>query len=354
MLRNLFSATVSNERRCREHASLRRRLHFTERLENRRLLTTRVVRDDEQARDASEREKAFDLGNVDQSTRLDIAGYVGRRSQLSGFPFDNGDRYSFSITSPKTIELSAGPFNSFELKTELLDAQGNTLGEVDADLPPPDPVIRSTLARGTYSIRVTPTSVLGEFGSVIRNYMIDAKFENATATTSLAISAMDADRSEGDAGPTAFTFTVSRGGATTGTTYVDFNVTGNTGNQAIAADFVDGFLPSGRLQFGAGETSKTITINVAGDTVLEADEGFVVTLSNASGGANITTASASGIIRNDEPQPGAAQVSINPTDLSITENVTGGVAIAAIIVTDDDGGNNTLSLSPDRTWHSSR
>ncbi|MFN9960218.1 MAG: hypothetical protein ACK55I_44615, partial [bacterium] len=44
---------------------------------------------------------------------------------------------------------------------------------------------------------------------------------------------------------------------------------------------------------------RTLTISVAGDTVVEADETFTVTLSNASG-ATLAVASAVGTIRNDD------------------------------------------------------
>ncbi|MFM7559843.1 Calx-beta domain-containing protein [Cylindrospermopsis raciborskii] len=35
------------------------------------------------------------------------------------------------------------------------------------------------------------------------------------------------------------------------------------------------------MNFAAGETSQTITVNVSGDTMVESDEGFTVTLSNS-------------------------------------------------------------------------
>ncbi len=117
--------------------------------------------------------------------------------------------------------------------------------------------------------------------------------------TALAIAAADAVKDEGNAGSTAFTFTVTRTGLTTGTTTVDYAVTGSGANPANAADF-GGTLPSGQVSFAAGETSKTITVNVSGDTTVELDEGFTVTLSNASGGAQITAAAAGGTIRNDD------------------------------------------------------
>lgn len=52
---------------------------------------------------------------------------------------------------------------------------------------------------------------------------------------------------------------------------------------------------SGVLTFAPGETSKTISVVVFGDTVLEGDEGFLVTLSNPSGAA-ITDETGAGTI----------------------------------------------------------
>jgi hypothetical protein len=63
---------------------------------------------------------------------------------------------------------------------------------------------------------------------------------------------------------------------------------------------VGGALPSGTVSFAAGETSKTITLNVSGDTVVESDEGFTVTLSGPTSGSVIGTASADGLIQNDD------------------------------------------------------
>ena len=117
-----------------------------------------------------------------------------------------------------------------------------------------------------------------------------------TSSTSLSIAATEADKEEGNSGNTAFTFTVTRSGNVSGATTVDYDVTGSSGNPANAADF-GGTLPSGTVSFAASETSQVITINVSGDTDVETDEGFTVTLSNPSGGATITTASAEGTIQ---------------------------------------------------------
>src|SRR5205085_2250705 len=119
----------------------------------------------------------------------------------------------------------------------------------------------------------------------------------ATATITigarLAIAATSADKVEGHSGTTAYTFTVIRTGDTSGTASADWAVTGSGGNAASAADF-GGTLPSGSVNFAAGEASKLLTINVAGDTAVELDEGFTVALTNPSTGAIIGTAAASG------------------------------------------------------------
>ena len=80
-------------------------------------------------------------------------------------------------------------------------------------------------------------------------------------------------------------------------------------------------LPSGTLTFAAGQTSQTITVNVAGDTTVEADEGFTVTLSNASAGTTIGTAAATGTILNDDAL--ASQLSIAAANASKAEGNTG-------------------------------
>jgi len=116
--------------------------------------------------------------------------------------------------------------------------------------------------------------------------------------SALAIAAATADQAEGDSGSTAFTFTVGRSGDLSGSSAADYSVAGSGANAADASDF-GGTLPSGSVTFAAGESSQGITVNVSGDGVLEADEGFTVTLTNATGGT-LATATASGTIRNDD------------------------------------------------------
>ncbi len=123
--------------------------------------------------------------------------------------------------------------------------------------------------------------------------------DDSLASPTLAIAATSASLAEGNSGSTPFTFTVTRSGDTSGTSSVNYAVTGSGANVANGTDFAGGALPSGSVNFAANETSKDITINVAGDTTVEPDEGFTVTLSGATG-ATIGTATADGTILNDD------------------------------------------------------
>ncbi|MDB9539335.1 Calx-beta domain-containing protein, partial [Anabaenopsis arnoldii] len=164
----------------------------------------------------------------------------------------------------------------------------------------------------------TPTGVYDTPGfagdvEVVGNYAYVAEYqaglqiidvsEFTQATTeqpSIIIAPTNAVQPEGDEGTTPFTFTVTRTG-NTGTSTANWAVTGTGDNPANAADF-GGTLPTGTVTFADGETSQVITVNVQGDTVVEANETFTVTLSNPSN-ATIITATATGTIENDDTPP---------------------------------------------------
>ncbi len=117
----------------------------------------------------------------------------------------------------------------------------------------------------------------------------------------VSIQATAVGNPEGNSGSTAYSFTVTRTGTGLSAETVDFVVTGSGANPATASDFAGGVLPSGSISFPAdGTLTKTITINVSGDTVIELDESFVVTLQNPSSGLAIGNASSTGVIANDD------------------------------------------------------
>jgi hypothetical protein len=147
----------------------------------------------------------------------------------------------------------------------------------------------------------------------------------ANDDTGISISALDADKAEGNVGSTDFTFRVERLGLADGTASVDWRVTGSGSYPAGADDFVGGILPSGTINFADGENFRDITIQVAGDYTYGQDQTFRVTLSNAAG-ANLVGNEALGIIRNDD-----SQVSISAVTPSLTEGNSGSTTFSFTI-----------------------
>jgi hypothetical protein len=120
----------------------------------------------------------------------------------------------------------------------------------------------------------------------------------------ISIVALDAVKAEGDAGSTAFTFLVSRDGGVEGdVTMGYFAYPGNVG--LTGGDYSsNNIYQQGPLVIPDGQASTVLTINVAGDTIDEASEQFLVLLQNPSSNAQIVTDTARGLIRNDDTQNG--------------------------------------------------
>jgi uncharacterized repeat protein (TIGR01451 family) len=116
----------------------------------------------------------------------------------------------------------------------------------------------------------------------------------------VSIAAANADQEASFFGSTAFTFTVTRTGDTSGPQTVDWSATGSGTNPAAASTFSGDVLPSGTVTFAPGQTSETVTVDVAQIATATATAGFTVGLSDPSTGAVLTTASADGTI---EAQP---------------------------------------------------
>ena len=139
---------------------------------------------------------------------------------------------------------------------------------------------------------------------------------NATPTTSLAgitvtggrlnlvglftgdpvvsISPVSVSVVEGNSGTTAVTFTVGLSQAALGTVTVRY-ATAN-GSATAGQDYT---AMSGTVTFTAGQTSKQVSVTVAGDATVEADETFTLMLS-APAGATLGTAVSTVTIANDD------------------------------------------------------
>ena len=76
---------------------------------------------------------------------------------------------------------------------------------------------------------------------------------------------------------------------------------------------------TGTLSFTAGQTSKTISVTVNGDTTVEPNETFLVNLSSPSG-ATLADAQGQGTITNDDS---AALPTLSINDVTVTEGNSG-------------------------------
>ncbi|MEA3031648.1 MAG: uncharacterized protein QOG13_2973 [Sphingomonadales bacterium] len=215
-------------------------------------------------------------------------------------------------------------------KTIVVDVQGDTAFE-------PDEAFTVTLSAPTGGVALGDSSGAG-------------LIQNDDAAPAGTFNIDDVSHSEGDSGATTYTFTVSRDGGSNGAVTVDYAIpTPGGAGLADSGDFVAGSVFAGTLSFANGETSKTITIDVQGDTDFEASETFAVNLSNATGGTAIGDGAGVGTIVNDDPQPPAGSVSIadaaivegnaGTSLLVLTLTRTGGTGAFAVDFATANGGN---------------
>jgi len=128
----------------------------------------------------------------------------------------------------------------------------------------------------------------------------DLIFSAPAASATVSVAAAVPYVVEGRAGAVDVVFTITRSGDLSRADSIAWSVAGHGTTPADAADFVGGVLPSGRVTFLAGESSRSVTVQVAGDSDVEQDEAFAVTLSGAYSGLAIGTGTASVIVADDD------------------------------------------------------
>lgn len=151
---------------------------------------------------------------------------------------------------------------------------------------------------------------------------------------SLSISAINAVRNEGDSGSTIFEFQVTRSGGSDGSVSANWSIVPSSSG-LNSTDFITSMTGSS-VFFAPGQTVQTISIQVRGDTQVEASEVFSVQLSNPTGGVSIGNSSATGNILNDDSAP---QI---PGTLSIT-------GASSTVVEGDQGDSNSITFTISRS-----
>ncbi len=108
---------------------------------------------------------------------------------------------------------------------------------------------------------------------------------------------------EGNSGVTTLTFTVTLSAASGRVVRVNYaTADGTASSSAVGLGSADYVATSGTVVIPAGQTSGTFTVSVNGDSLLELNETFAVTLSNAVA-ATLGVATATGTITNDDAVP---------------------------------------------------
>ncbi|MDJ0727578.1 MAG: Calx-beta domain-containing protein [Prochloraceae cyanobacterium] len=251
------------------------------------------------------------------------------------------DVFSFS-TGTGNVNLNILPAErgaNLDILAELYDSSG-TLIATSNPFESLNANFSLNLAAGQYYLSVTGTGKEGaysDYGS-LGQYSINGNVA-IVENDFLSIEATDAIKSEGNSDSTEFTFTVNRSGNITQETQVAWTVTGTGFNPVSSNDFVGGVRPGGIVQFAANQTSQTITVNIAGDTILENDETFFVSLNNPSANTIISVADAEGIIINDDFNNYVAPT-ISIDDVAVNEN--NGSAIFTVTRSGDL--NDTVTL----------
>jgi Ca2+-binding RTX toxin-like protein len=207
-----------------------------------------------------------------------------------GLSYDVSSDITVSYTTADGSAAAGQDFTATTGTATILANQRSAVIEI--------PILNDTLVEGTETLSLTLSNPSGgatigraqATGTIVDD---DARFDIATT---------DTIRAEGASGATTFTFTVTRSGDLAVTHGVRWTVAGDRtpGTAANGDDFVAGELSSGLLVFTAGQTTRTITVQVAGDTVAEGAEGFVVRLFGAGAGATLGTAQAAAIIDSDD------------------------------------------------------
>ena len=219
---------------------------------------------------------------------------VGGGSAISGTDYDAVA--SFDITIAAGDASKAGTF----------------------DLTPTD----DDLYEGNETIDVTGTS------NALTITKASITLEDNDTQPSFAVA--DARAAEGD----AITFTVTRSGAMDNVVSVKWNTKAATGDGAASASDYTEMSTATKLDFAKGAGTQTFTVATTEDTLNEANETFLIELTEPVG-ATITDAQATGTITNDDAAPTTLTLAVDADN--DTENVQSSLA--------ENGGAKTVKVT---------
>lgn len=157
-----------------------------------------------------------------------------------------------------------------------------------------------------------------------------------------ALSIGDVTITEGNTGTLAATFTVTLAYASSSSVSVNWATAPGTAIPEIPVPPWNGdyATASGTLSFFSGQTSKTFTVNIRGDTLFEGDEYFFVNLTNPSGATIADSQAVCTIVDNDF-------YVLNYSDVTVSESA----GAAVFTVTLSQPSTQTVSVNYATAYH---
>jgi hypothetical protein len=226
--------------------------------------------------------------------------------ELPTTPIVEGDRATFTVrmaapsTFPQRVAVSAisgsatlGNDFIFSNATQLLFSPGQTVKTFSVQ------TFTDSISERSETFRITATPLNVPNAATIS---AQATIYDLVATT---VTAGNVRVTEGNAGTVNATFTVTLGGQPilpVTVLYSTRDVTATAGSDYAAT--------SGSVVFRPGETTKTVTVSVTGDTIAEFDETYQVLLSSPTRGCTVTTPTLTGTIVNDEIDTPGFQITV--------------------------------------------
>ena len=241
----------------------------------------------------------YNGGNGASYGTITLSGTIANQSNGFGtvsvaYPagIQNGAPDGFALVSPAGVVIE---FISYE--GVFVATNGPALGLTSVDVGFSEP----GTANGTSIARVGSGDEASDFTWALATddtpAGVNAGQSFVGAVIAPSVTMADVTITEGNAGTSLATFTVTRAGGM-GAFTVDYATLAGT---ALAGD--DFAATSGTLSFAANQTTATVSVTINGDTTFEGDEGFSLVLSNATGGASLADPEAAGTITNDDTAP---------------------------------------------------
>lgn len=193
--------------------------------------------------------------------------------------------------------------------------------------------------------------------SPINAVLSDAQGVGTILNDDAIVTFADVDIAEGDSGTATATFNVVLSNGTSQEIQLGYqtaDVTATAGLAALGGDYLEA---NGTLTFAPGETSKSFTVTINGDTTVESFETFAANLTLVSGSVQLPDPQAIGTIQNDDvalaniSSPSVTELTGSNNTVSFTVGLT---QLNAFDVTVDvqtvdgtaTGGNDYVALSP--------